>query len=266
MLITKQRGEAESIDIARFIRGESFGEMDMLENRQMTATAVAERESSILIFPARGLKFAELLKRRPGISARILHELLAFIAGRIRSTNRIISAKSEWVEGLRRQLYHDKLTGLYNRAFLDEELPARLREGGPTASVIMIKPDRFKAINDTHGHEAGDRALGMIADGIKSRLRLGEIAVRYRGDEFALVVPGAGMAEALDIAHEAKKMIGSLDVSRIDGCSGLALTASIGVASRKDGSGEPGRLIHEGFERMLAAWEAGGDRVVSDRE
>ena len=192
VLITKRRGDDETINIAQFIAGECFGEMDLLENKRMTATASAETDTVLLVFPARGIRFQDVLALHPDISASILHELMAVIAGRIRSTNRLISEKSQWVRELKNQLFYDKLTGLYNRTFLDEEFTRKIEEYGPETSIIMVKPDRFKAINDACGHEAGDKALRLIAFSIKSQIRHRDIAVRFRGDEFAVILPGTG--------------------------------------------------------------------------
>lgn len=263
VLITKQRDEGETVTIAQFIPGECFGEMDLLENKRMTATATAETDARLLIFPARGTRFQDVLALHPDISASILHELMAVIAGRIRSTNRLISEKSQWVRELKNQLFYDKLTGLYNRTYLDEELPRRIGEFGPECSVIMIKPDRFKAINDEYGHEAGDRALRLIAFSIKSQIRRRDIAVRFRGDEFAVILPETGPDAAQVFARDMLALLAALNYDHITG-GGFDTTVSIGVAAHPSQAAEPKGLIDLCFRRMFAARESGGDRIVSD--
>jgi diguanylate cyclase len=262
VLITKQRADDETMNIAQFIPGESFGEMDLLENRVMSASAKAEKDAVLLIFPSRGTKFRDVLGRYPEISARILHELMAAIAGRIRGTNRLISEKSQWVDDLKQQLYSDKLTGLYNRTFLDEEFPRQIHEYGPTLSMLMIKPDSFKAINDNCGHEAGDKALKLIAYGIKSHIGNEDIAVRFRGDEFAVVLPGESMGAALACAERLRTQLNNLNFDHITG-GGFSTTVSIGVAEYPGHGGSPKRLVETCFNRMFAARESGGNRVVS---
>ncbi len=262
VLITKQRADDVTMNIAQFIPGESFGEMDLLENRVMSATAKADSDAVLLVFPSRGTKFQDVLVRYPDISARILHELMAAIAGRIRGTNRLISEKSQWVHDLKKQLYYDKLTGLYNRTFLDEEFPRQLGEYGPSTALIMIKPDNFKAINDRCGHEAGDLALKMIAYSIKSRIRETDIAVRFRGDEFAVVLPGAVLKAALACAGQLRMQLNNLNYDHITG-GGFTTTVSIGAAVYPDHCREPKGLVETCFKRMFAARERGGDKIIS---
>jgi diguanylate cyclase len=263
VLITKQRADNETMNIAQFIQGESFGEMDLLEDRQMTASAKAETDVVLLIFPARGTRLQEVLNRYPDISARILHELMAVIAGRIRGTNRLISEKSQWVQDLKRQMYFDKLTGLYNRTFLDEEFPRQLVDYGPETSVIMIKPDNFKTINDLCGHDAGDRALRLIAFSIKSQVRNTDIVVRYRGDEFAVILPGAGLDMALVFAEHIRSLLCKLDYAHITG-SGFTTTVSIGLGTYPLHAGDPKQLITLCFNRMFSARDGGGNRITGN--
>jgi diguanylate cyclase len=263
VLITKKRADGDTMNIAQFIQGESFGEMDLLENRGMTASAKAEAETELLIFPSPGTRLQDVLDRHPDISARILHELMAVIAGRIRGTNRLISEKSQWVRDLKRQMYYDKLTGLHNRTFLDEEFPKQLADYGPLTSVIMIKPDNFKMINDMCGHDAGDRALRLIAFSIKSQVRHTDIVVRYRGDEFAVVFPGTGLEVALVFAEHIRSLLSKLDYAHITG-DGFTTTVSIGLGTFPLHAGDPKELIALCFNRMFTARSGGGDRVAGN--
>ena len=68
--------------------------------------------------------------------------------------------------------------------------------------VLFLDVDNFKAINDTFGHEAGDKALMLLADAVKSHLRDGELGARYRGDEYCIILPGRGASEAAAAAEE----------------------------------------------------------------
>jgi diguanylate cyclase (GGDEF)-like protein len=263
VLITKKREDGDTMNIAQFIQGESFGEMDLLENRAMTASAKAESETVLLIFPSPGTRLQDVFDRHPDISALILHELMAVIAGRIRGTNRLISERSQWVQDLKRQLYFDKLTGLYNRAFLDEEFPKQLVDYGTETSVIMIKPDNFKTINDRCGHEAGDRALQLIAFSIKSQVRHTDIVVRYRGDEFAVIFPGTGLGMALVFAEHIRSLMSKLDYAHITG-DGFTTTVSIGLGTFPLHAADPKDLIALCFNRMFSARDGGGNRVAGN--
>ena len=75
----------------------------------------------------------------------------------------------------------------------------------------MVKPDNFKAINDTFGHEAGDKALMLLADMVKSRLRDGELGARYRGDEYCVILPGCAPREAAAAAEALRAAVRAIE-------------------------------------------------------
>ena len=261
VLITKLTVDGEERDIARFIHGEAFGEMDLFENATRTATARAEKDSTLLVFPMRGKRLIDIMQGNSDIFARILNELLSIIAGRIRHTNKLISEKTQWVEGLRKQMIHDKLTGLYNRTFLEEDLGTHLPRYGNSTSLMIIKPDNFKHINDTFGHDAGDRVLRLLADTISSSLRDDDIAIRYRGDEFAAVLPGIMGAEARGIAESVQSAISTIDTREFTDNQSVHLTVSIGVATYPLHAEDHLTLIDKAHELMWDARNSGGNQI-----
>jgi diguanylate cyclase (GGDEF)-like protein len=261
VFITKRQDGTERY-VARFIAGECFGELDMLQNSPRTARAAAETDVTLLIFPGEGLSFDEVLSQHPQISSQILHKLLSMIAGRIRSTNRLISEKSPWIQDLRRQLLNDKLTGLYNRTFLEEDFAAILAEH-PETSLVFVKPDNFKVVNDNYGHDAGDRVLRLLADTVKSVLREDDVAVRYRGDEFALILPGSSVENAKDISGRLRAAIGGLDISPIIDGNRLDITVSIGVACYPHHAEDCTALTKVAFDTMMNARNSGGDSILT---
>ncbi len=101
---------------------------------------------------------------------------------------------------LSHQASHDALTGLRNRRDL-EAIIDRLAAQPRGVAVLLCDLDRFKATNDTHGHETGDRVLERFADLLREHAREGDLAVRFGGEEFCLVLPGAGLAEAAVVAE-----------------------------------------------------------------
>jgi diguanylate cyclase (GGDEF)-like protein len=261
VVIRKRSDDGTERDIARFIEGEAFAEMDLLDASPRTAAAYAEGAVTLLRFPAPGRAFRDLLEKKPAAWARILEKLLGAIAGRIRAANRLVSEKTPWVEELKRQLHRDKLTGLYNRTWLEESLAGFLGRPGGTA-LLVLKPDNFKAINDTCGHDAGDRTLVMLGELVRSRLREGDAGVRYRGDEFCLVLPsrdpGAARAEAAALGDAVR----GLDMRKATGREFAPLTGSVGVAAAPADAADAKALVAAAFERMWAARSAGGDRVA----
>ena len=193
--------------------------------------------------------------------ARVLRKLLGVIAGRIRAIDRLISEKSPWIEELKKQLLRDRLTGLHNRTFLEEDLP-RIIGGVSQTSLLAMKPDNFKTINDTWGHEAGDRTLVLIAEALTARLREGDIGVRYRGDEYCAILPGRGAEEAAALAEEIRAAFGRIDLRAVTAGSPLALTASVGVAAHPATAADAKALVAGAFERMWEARNGGGNRVL----
>lgn len=125
----------------------------------------------------------------------------------------------------------DPLTGLRNRRYVRRHLDALLRNSG--AAVLLIDVDRFKSVNDTHGHAAGDTVLREIADRVRAHLRSADVVARYGGEEFMVVMAGAAAEEALLVAERLRNAIAAAPVHL--GGQALTVTASVGVAA-----GEPG--------------------------
>ena len=134
-------------------------------------------------------------------------------------------------EQLREQATHDYLTGLFNRRYLqstlDRELAHAVRERQPVA-LLMMDMDHFKRINDTHGHRAGDLLLEAWGEVLKKHIRRQDIACRYGGEEFVIVMPGAGLEVARQRAEWLCKHCAELRVS-YEGHE-LQMTISMGVA------------------------------------
>jgi diguanylate cyclase (GGDEF)-like protein len=178
----------------------------------------------------------------------------------------------------------DKLTGLYNDSYLTEEvrrlLSAAARIEGTAddaesdsassvVSVMMVKPDNFKAINDTYGHEAGDETLKLMARTLQQIALPGESAVRFRGNELALLMPETDRGTARHRADEVQPAMNGIDVSPIIGTAGFSLSVSIGLASASEWHTDRGTpvaeiaetLIQTAHERAFAARESGGNAV-----
>jgi len=170
-------------------------------------------------------------------------------------------------EKLRSQSVRDPLTGLYNRRYLDEtldlELARAIRSKDPIA-VIMLDIDHFKTFNDTFGHEAGDLVLKGVADVLATSMRRGDVAGRFGGEEFLLVMPGADLELAASRADTMREMIGTLDLSQ--GGQKLGnVTASFGVAIfPEDGETAP-TVVQTADKALYAAKAAGRNRVIAAR-
>ncbi len=255
--------EGETRDIAQFIEGELFGELDLFEDAPRANGAAAEGETVLLAFPRPGLEFASLLEQHPSLFARILTKLIQQISQRLRETNKLVSEKTPWIDDLRRQLLYDKLTGLYNKSYLEEDFRAGIERSGETTSLLAIKPDNFKLVNDGYGHEAGDKALRMLADAVKAGIGREGVGVRYRGDELMAVLQRTGEAEARATAERLLGEIKAIDLEPVVNSKEIRLTASIGIASYPSRAAGAGELVEKAVAAMFEARNAGGDRVCS---
>ena len=186
---------------------------------------------------------------------------------RLRAGRRILELQHQLLaarEALREQATHDGLTGLLNRsailATLDKELARRARDGGPL-SLLMVDLDRFKLINDTYGHAAGDAVLVEGAHRLRDSVRAYDSVGRYGGEEFVIVLPGCDDKSAL--AH-GERVRQAFTASPFDaGARSLDVTCSIGVSSRAHSSERDAHaLLREADLALYAAKNEGRNRVV----
>jgi diguanylate cyclase (GGDEF)-like protein len=167
-------------------------------------------------------------------------------------------------ETLRSQSIRDPLTGLFNRRYMEETLDRELsraeREGRPLA-VILVDLDRFKHFNDTFGHAAGDAILAAIGTLLRALSRAGDIACRYGGEEFVLILPEASLADARRRADEIRQAIRELSVMheglRLDG-----VRCSIGVAACPEHGAAGSALLRSADAALYRAKREGRDQVV----
>jgi two-component system cell cycle response regulator len=160
---------------------------------------------------------------------------------------------------------HDSLTGLLNRRALYEIIEkeqSRTLNAGISLSVVMIDLDHFKLINDQYGHLVGDEVLCQVAKIIMERKRSSDHAGRWGGEEFLLVLPGANVQEAGNVAERMRVAIGSLSIPLKDGRM-VSVKASLGAAStvpEEEFSLE--RLIEGADKALYMAKAAGRDLVM----
>ncbi len=250
--------------IAYFIRGDIFGEFDLFEDDIRTAFAIASNKTKLLVFPKKGLNFESVYKKHPHIFARIYHKLINIDAGRIRNINKMVSEKSQWVEEIKMQMLHDKLTGLYNRSYLEDELYKSYDHLGTVFSVLVVKPDNFKTINDTFGHEAGDIALSSIAAKVRSLLRRNDVPVRFRGNEFVIILPNTRSAEAFEQAKIFFSELSNLDLGKIIKKTSLTLSFSIGISTFPIQANNCEELVGHAYARLFGQRDNGGNGILLD--
>ena len=159
----------------------------------------------------------------------------------------------------------DSLTGIYNRRFgynrIQEEFGRAIRTN-TALSLIMLDIDHFKIVNDTYGHNIGDKIIVMITKAIKSAMRDGDLLIRYGGEEFLCVLPGASQHDANIIAQRIRIMVADSILKEND--QSMSVTVSLGTATfpGKD-IADIQQFIGMADEAMYSAKNTGRNRVVS---
>jgi diguanylate cyclase (GGDEF)-like protein/PAS domain S-box-containing protein len=158
---------------------------------------------------------------------------------------------------------HDHLTGVANRTLLTDEihraLAAEARSGRP-ASLVMIDLDHFKAVNDRHGHAAGDALLCEVARRIRTVVREGDFLARLGGDEFVVVMRDLDDVE--EASRVAARLVDAIRVPMVVGDVELHPSASIGVAVSRHGEGGPDALLREADAALYVAKAQGRGRCA----
>jgi diguanylate cyclase (GGDEF)-like protein len=128
-------------------------------------------------------------------------------------------------------------------------------------SIIMFDIDRFKAINDAHGHAAGDRVLQRVAGLARGVVRSDDLLARYGGEEFLLLAPETEREHAVELAERIRGVLHAADVP-VDHTT-IRFTASFGVASLREDDRDAAMFIARADQSLYAAKEAGRNRVVA---
>ena len=186
---------------------------------------------------------------------------MAVIAG---LTLYVMDARSqrELIDSFRHAALHDPLTGLPNRAFLSENLPAmlaRAEASGMQTAVLVIDLDRFKEINDVHGHHAGDLLLRTLAKKFTQRLQPGEEIARVGGDEFIAIKQHIERDEEVD--EFARRLVACvLESVELDAIT-LSVGASVGISLYPSDSSDAEELIGRADLAMYRAKRSLGDKI-----
>lgn len=160
----------------------------------------------------------------------------------------------------------DPLTGLYNRRYLDNHLNVlfnRSMARGRPLSVLITDIDRFKHVNDTYGHDGGDEVLREFSNRVRSTIRGADLACRYGGEEFVVVMPDTSPEIAAAVAERLRAAIESAPFMLKHSGEALNVTASFGIASRIASVLTPGQLMKQADLALYEAKNTGRNRVVA---
>lgn len=182
-------------------------------------------------------------------------ELLALMAGFI--ADALINASSHGALG--HQALHDSLTGLPNRTLLVDRISQallRARRHDEGVAVFFLDLDGFKAVNDTLGHDAGDRVLVDLAERMRAILRSGETLARFGGDEFVLICEDVSESVVEAVRHRVIGVVGDIDKA----LGGVGLGVSIGAAWSADARRSPDDLLADADSAMFNEKRGHGHR------
>jgi two-component system cell cycle response regulator len=160
----------------------------------------------------------------------------------------------------------DPLTGLYNRRYLDNHLNVlfnRSMARGRPLSVLITDIDRFKHVNDTYGHDGGDEVLREFANRVRSTIRGADLACRYGGEEFVVVMPDTSPEIAAGVAERLRAAIENAPFMLKHAGEALNVTASFGIASRITSVLTPDQLMKQADLALYEAKNTGRNRVVA---
>jgi diguanylate cyclase (GGDEF)-like protein len=160
----------------------------------------------------------------------------------------------------------DPLTGLFNRGYVDDRLAmelSRAQRYGKALTVAVVDADHFKALNDTHGHAAGDVVLRKLAALLRGSFRQSDTTGRYGGEEFVVILPETDIETACRKVESLRERIASTPINLSDEGKSVCVTISAGLASYPEDGADAAELFTTADERMFEAKHAGRNQVVA---
>ncbi len=240
--------------IAELKKGETIGELSVIDDRPASATVKALEACRVLAVDEDS--FWLLVAASHAFSSN----LLILLSKRMRDTNRAISLNIMLRHRYELEAKVDTLTGLHNRRWLDENLPrlvGRHQRTHQPLSILMLDVDEFKKYNDAHGHQAGDGALARIGTVLGARMRPTDLMARYGGEEFVIMLPLTHAAGAYSAAERVRRAV-ALETSALP--AGEALTVSVGIAQLQEGE-TPEALVMRADAALYKAKASGRNRT-----
>jgi diguanylate cyclase (GGDEF)-like protein len=260
IMVTQVSRDGKDYTLAKYGTGDCFGEFGFITGTPHDVEAKASKFSKVLLFPGPPYTLESLSIEKPDFVSRLYLCFLTFISGRLRAVHNLISDNTEWVKHLQEQIYIDQLTGLYTKPFLESEIQRMLHR---PAAIIMIKPDRFKELNDNFGHKAGDAILEKIGNDLGNifKNKYEGWAIRLRSNELCVVCQKTDKEEALQIAEMIGKNILKIGPSwhNSEENKVYRLTSSICVGICRDRHFN--NCFKTIYKKMQNVWKKGGNKI-----
>ncbi len=238
--------------------GEIIGELSILGQTKVTAHVLGSTPARLMVIDQTSLWL--MIDH----SRQFARKLLYTLSHRVGTDNRVLRSTLRKQRESERHANRDALTSIANRrglmAYFETMVPAAASLDQPL-SLLMVDVDHFKRLNDTYGHDAGDRVLVAIADLLSSHSGNG-LAARYGGEEFTLVLPGADLLLACQQANELREKVSQLQLSSADGASIPPITISVGVRQLRAGDSLQS-MIRDADSALYNAKRAGRNRVCA---
>jgi len=194
------------------------------------------------------------------------NELLARVRTQIRK-KRYTARLRDNVQQSMEMAITDGLTGLYNRRYMESHLATLVEQAagrGKPLSLLVLDIDYFKSINDSFGHDAGDDVLREFAMRVRKSIRGIDLACRYGGEEFVVVMPETDMAVGALVAERIRRRIASEPFAIEQGAKAIDVTLSIGLASLNAASDTGATILKRADQALYRAKRDGRNRVVAD--
>lgn len=250
-------GSRETPALTTMESGDCVGEMSIIEDRDPSAYVVAGEDSHLLVI------HQSVLWEMVDASHEFAKNLLVVLSERVRSHNRVIASNYGQLRKFERHATTDALTNLANRHSMETAFPELIevcRKRDKPVCMMMIDVDNFKQFNDMLGHVAGDRALSIVSRVLRQQFRSRDLLVRYGGDEFAVLLPGVTLDEALAIGERVRRAISGETGDGSDSLIQIPVRISMGVAQLQPDSSLD-TLIKDADAALYRAKNAGRDTV-----
>ncbi len=252
-------GSTDTPALATMDVGACVGEMSIIEDRDPSAFVIGAEDSHLLLI------HQSVLWDMVDASHEFAKNLLIVLSERVRSHNRVIADNFGELKKIERHAKTDALTGLANRHVLKETFPDAIKrclDKDKPVAMMMIDVDNFKQFNDMFGHIAGDRALSAVSKILRAQFRPRDLLVRYGGDEFAVLLPGADKEQALAIGNRIRIAVSGTTGDSNDSLIQIPVRISMGVAELSP-HGTLDSLTRDADAALYRAKNAGRD-IVSD--